>query len=118
MFRIREQLATALAADYERRLEQRLMALLRSYFANAASAPDADLQTAVREAVAKARGYGLDTEQAIAVYSVVSWTVGRDFDRTYPAAQRTLLARESATAKADWLERWCERVVAQRESGK
>ncbi len=113
---IRKEQMTALSLGTEERFGDRLVAFLRQEFPEAAAQPLQELKAAVQQQDTKARQYGLDNGQDIAVYVVTAWLLGEDFDTEFPAAAETLGSTLSSDLKAHWLSAWTEKLFAALEA--
>jgi hypothetical protein len=67
-------------------LEASIAAVLREAFPDAAARPPGDIARFVAEQRTRAGGHGFDTPRQIAVYCVVGWVLGDDFDTAFPSA--------------------------------
>jgi len=90
--------------------EMRLVHFLQSQFPDAAHEAEASLVEGIRGQIAKARGYGLLTEQQIATYVTSAWLLGGDFDQEFLAANEMLGSNVPPDDKSDWLERFSEEL--------
>lgn len=116
--KIRKQQFDALNQQQEAGYELRLTEFLRKQFADAAVKPVAKLRPEVAGQIAKARGYGLLTEQEVASYVISAWLLGQDFDKEFPAAQEVLTAPVSGNVKASFLEQWTQELFEKLEGGR
>ena len=82
----------------------RLDALLREAVPSLTNEPHSSFQLQLRQIMAQARGYGLESEQGIAAYAVTAGLLGLDFDTRFPGAAEILRSGESDERKADLLE--------------
>jgi hypothetical protein len=105
--------AFRLAAEHDFKI--RLVRFLQGRFPDAAREPEASLVEALGPQIAKARGYGLITEQQIATYVTAGWLLGGDFDLEFPAAKQMLDLNIKADEKSDWLARFTKELFQQLE---
>jgi hypothetical protein len=111
--RIRKEILASFQRAMNREFEMRLVRFLQGAFPNATSEVDTTLAEGIREQLAKARGYGLLTEQQIATYVTSAWLLGTDFDRQFPAVQEVLASHAPPNDKGDWLERFTKDLFEQ-----
>jgi hypothetical protein len=116
--KIRKELFDALNQQHEARYVSRLTNFLRERFPDAAQEPVEKLRPEVTAQIAKARGYGLSTEQELADYVISAWLLGQDFDKDFPAAREVLTAPISGNMKAYFLEQWTKQLFEELEGGK
>ena len=107
---IRKEQMDAFQRAAERSYEMRLVHFLQSQFPDAAHEDEASLLEGIRGQIAKARGYGLLTEQQIAAYITSAWLLGGDFDLEFPAAKQMLRSNVTPDDKSDWLEQFTEEL--------
>jgi len=113
--KIRKQQFDVLNQQQEADYELRLTRFLRMQFADAAAEPVEKLRPEVAGQIAKARRYGLLTEQEVASYVISAWLLGQDFDKEFPAAQEVLTAPVSGNVKACFLEQWTQELFEKLE---
>ncbi|MDY6992705.1 MAG: hypothetical protein SVR94_08895 [Pseudomonadota bacterium] len=95
------------------KLAIRIADFLQDQFDNARQTSREQLLPVIHEQVIKARAYGLVTEQQIATYVTTAWLLGRQFDKTSPAAQQVLSASAyTPEEKSEWLTEWTEQIFA------
>jgi hypothetical protein len=111
MFKIRKEHMDAQSQAVREGFEDRLVEFLCSEFPEAQREPPAELRAVVHEQAEKAVGYGIETEQHVAIYLTTAWLLGRNFDTEFPAANEILTSgfRDSAM-KADDLAKLTERL--------
>jgi hypothetical protein len=107
---IRKEQIDALQRATDRNYEIRLVYFLRNQFPDAELKTEASLVDGIGPQIVKARGYGLITEQQIAVYVTSAWLLGGDFDNAFPAAKEMLNSSVMADHKSDWLEHFTEKL--------
>ncbi len=91
--------------DAEEEYVTRLTNLMHESVQGLADVPEPELRVEVRNQIAKARSYGLASEQAIAIYTITAGQLGVDFDTKFPAAHEILTEPGATEAvKADKLE--------------
>jgi hypothetical protein len=116
--KIRKEQLDALNRRQETDYQLRLVNLLREQFPDSAGEPVEKLRPEVVAQIAKARGYGLFSEQEIAGYVISAWLLGPDFDKEFPAAREVLTAPISGNMKASFLEKWTEELFEKLEGSK
>lgn len=83
---------------------QRLIALIREHFPQAAEFDDETLGAGLWEQAQLAKRYGLQDERSAATFALTAWLLGRGFDRNIPALTQILDSDElSPTGKAQAL---------------
>jgi hypothetical protein len=102
----------------DRSYELRLTRFLQEQFADAAKEPTNRLRPDVAAQIGKARGYGLLSEQEVAIYVITAWLLGQSFDREFPAAHEVLTSPVSAELKAHFLEQWSRQMFEELAGGK
>lgn len=88
----------------------RLGAFLREAVPSLADEPPSTLLPQLRQIISQSRGYGLESEQAIASYAVTAGLLGLDFDSRFPGAGQILHSGESEGRKAELLEGFAVRL--------
>jgi hypothetical protein len=88
-----------------------LQILIEHYPEDAAVLNSADTKQVIREQVAKAEYYGIETELDVGRYVLTAWLMGRDFDTKFPT-MNTILVSVTATAaqKMDAIEQIAESI--------
>lgn len=70
----------------------------------------------VHQEVLRAKTFGFVTQIHCASYVVCSWVLGRDFYKTFPAAEYILNSVDLSPAeKADWLVDWTQTMFRELE---
>lgn len=114
---IRSDQLEALARSVEENLEDRVSRFVQGQVPGLDSMRDADLRAAVSKQIAKARGYGMETESDLALYVAAAAMLGGNFDAEFPAATEILNSPVlPASMKADWLAEWTEAIFKALES--
>lgn len=117
MIRIRPEQLEALSRPVEESLEERLSRFVREQVPGLESVEEVELRGALREQIAKARRYGMETESDLAVYVAAAAMLGADFDAEFPAATQVVNSPAlPAAMKADWLVEWTEAIFKALES--
>ena len=118
MILIRKEIMDALGQSAWTDFARRLVAFLQGQFPDAAEQPRESLVKGVRGQIAAARGYGMVTEQDIAIYVTSAWLLGGEFDREFPAVAEMMASEAPPETKAEWLEEFTNEVFEGLESGK
>jgi hypothetical protein len=106
--RIRQEQMQALDEAMLRDFEARAMAHLRRCFPDRlASTENSNLLPWIERAIARAREYGVKTENDVLRYLEFEAQYGPDFDKKFAAAQKILVRDDlDATGKLDQLDNW------------
>ncbi len=104
MYTISPKAYRALEADAEREFVTRLGKVLREAVPTLAAEQPAMLHNQIDFLIQQARGYGLESEQAIGGFAVTAGLLGLDFATRFPGAQQILSGSESGNRKAELLE--------------
>lgn len=116
MIRVRPEQNQAFADDLARRFPQRVADFLREWFPDAEAMPQAALAREVEALLARARSWGLVTEEQLVVFVVTAWSTSKTFDVDSKEANFYLSAPQlGPDDKARWLRGYAERNAA--ESG-
>ena len=115
---IRSQQIHKLERYLQAQYENRLVRFLYDEFPEAGAEPEEDLRTEVGRQIARAREYGLETEQQIASYLVAAWLLGSDFDLEFEGANEILSCLASTPeVSAQQLAKSVDAYFAKEESG-
>lgn len=116
MLKIRPEQIEVLREYMERQFEDKVINFLRRHFEETQNEPREELRLVVREQIAKARSYELETERQIMIYMVAAWSMGQEFDTQFPEAQEILTSSEySPDEKSERLAEWDENLSTEQE---
>jgi hypothetical protein len=119
MFKIRKEQMDAQSKAVREHYEDRLYDFLCEEFPEAKDDPPAELRAEIHRQVEKAKTYGLESEQDVALYLTSAWMLGKEFDTEFPAANEILKSpMRSPAMKAEDLSKLTERLfLALEEEG-
>lgn len=104
MFSISPQAFGAFKRGAEHDFIVRLATVLRDAVPSLAGEPEPGFSEQVRFIVGRARGFGLESEQAIGAFAISAALLGMDFPDRFRGARQILESREDEARKAELLE--------------
>lgn len=105
--RLRPEQLSALSSQVDAGFTQRMASFLRTEFQDASASCSDELDRFVRQAILRAKSFGLLAEDHVATYVITAWLLGPDFVEAYPPAASMLKnASCSPNTKAEWLAHW------------
>ena len=104
MLTISPQSWDAFGAQAEANFLIKLNRVVRETVPEVASESEPDFTNLLRDVVARARTFGLETEQSIGAYAITAAMLGPDFPERFAGAREILCGHEDEEGKAELLQ--------------
>lgn len=117
MLEISPNALAALGAQQDEAFTVKLAKFLHESIPAISTEAPHDVIAVVRLLIARARHYGLKSEQSLASFAIAAAYLGPDFDTAFPPVEAVMMARDmTEQQKIVWLEGWSTQLFEELEA--